>query len=254
MANANGVRRRPGASSAPRKSLGYADIAELVRQAIPATYPPGSKIASERELADEFKVNRHTVRRALSELERQGLITTVHGSGSIVARRRMEHRLSYDTRFTTSAELAGMSATTTVVQADGEPTSDEIALAKALVKARPNGKLVTARYANGTPVCWIRHLFFGLDVDALASTYKEGSLHKHIDRQFGVRLRRRESHVSADRPSPTDVRLLFVPLDLPILCANSVNVNAETGQPVELSLTRFRSDAVDLRFDYGPAL
>ncbi|MGZ5901785.1 MAG: GntR family transcriptional regulator [Reyranella sp.] len=251
MKNSGQGARKAGGASRSSKPLGYAEIAEAMRRAIPGTYPPGSKIASERELADEFKVNRHTIRRALSELELQGLISTVHGSGSIVARRRMEHRLSFDTRFTTSAELAGMSAITKVVDVTAKPSAPEIAVAKELAGARPSGKLVTVRYANETPVCWIRHLLFGLDAESLAATFKEASLHRHINRQFGIRLRRRESRVSADKPTTTDVRLLFVPLDLPILCANSLNVDAESGEPRELSLTRFRSDAVDLRFDYG---
>jgi GntR family phosphonate transport system transcriptional regulator len=244
------VRKNPR-SSARTKPLGYAEIADIVRRAIPGTYPPGSKIASERALAEEFNVNRHTVRRALMELELQGLISTVHGSGSIVARRRMQHRLSNDTRFTASAELAGMSAQTRVVGASAVPTAGEIAIAKEIAGKTPSGKLVTVRYANGAPVCWIRHLFFGIDVEDLANTFEEGSLHGHIQRRHGMKLRRRESLVSADKPGAADVRLLFVPFDLPILCANSLNVDSGTGVAVELSLTRFRSDAVDLRFEYG---
>jgi GntR family transcriptional repressor for pyruvate dehydrogenase complex len=47
--------------------------------------PAGSKIPSERELSFALGVNRLTLRAALARLEALGLITTRHGSGTVVA-------------------------------------------------------------------------------------------------------------------------------------------------------------------------
>ncbi len=47
--------------------------------------PAGAKIPSERELSFALGVNRLTLRAALARLEALGLITTRHGSGTIVA-------------------------------------------------------------------------------------------------------------------------------------------------------------------------
>jgi GntR family transcriptional repressor for pyruvate dehydrogenase complex len=46
--------------------------------------PPGVKMPSERELAFALGVNRLTLRAALARLEALGLITTRHGSGTVV--------------------------------------------------------------------------------------------------------------------------------------------------------------------------
>lgn len=43
---------------------------------------PGQKLMSENEMAETFKVSRHTVRKALSILEQEGYITAVHGKGT----------------------------------------------------------------------------------------------------------------------------------------------------------------------------
>ncbi len=43
---------------------------------------PGDKIASENELAAKFQVSRHTVRKALSILENDGLLEAIHGKGT----------------------------------------------------------------------------------------------------------------------------------------------------------------------------
>ncbi len=243
------MERRGVSASGSSQSLGYLEIADLIRRSIPGKYSIGEKIASERVLAAELGVNRHTVRRALQKLETQGVISTVHGAGSVVVHKPMEHRITFNTRFTVSAELAGAAARTKVIEALTPPGKAESRLARQIAGATPSAKIVTLRYANGLPVCWIRHLLFGLDGEKLADAFKGGSLHEHIDRLFDIRLRRRESHVSADKASAADIRLLLVPRDLPILCTNGLNVNAVTGTPVELSLTRFRSDAVELRFD-----
>src|SRR5579864_8872150 len=46
---------------------------------------PGTRLPSERELSFALGVNRLTLRAALARLEALGLITTRHGSGTVVA-------------------------------------------------------------------------------------------------------------------------------------------------------------------------
>ena len=46
--------------------------------------PPGAKVPSVRELATEASVNPNTMQRALSEMERQGLMRTERTSGRYV--------------------------------------------------------------------------------------------------------------------------------------------------------------------------
>ena len=43
--------------------------------------------------------------------------------------------------------------------------------------------------------------------------------------------------------------LLMMPANQPVLRIKSVNVNPQTGTPVEYSITRFRADRVQLRLD-----
>ena len=47
-------------------------------------YPPGSKLPSVRDLASEASVNPNTMQRALTELERSGLIYSQRTSGRFV--------------------------------------------------------------------------------------------------------------------------------------------------------------------------
>ena len=63
------------------------------------TYPPGGRLPTEAELSQHFRVNRHTVRRALEELSRGGLVRVEQGRGSFVAEDVLEYAVEARTRF-----------------------------------------------------------------------------------------------------------------------------------------------------------
>lgn len=234
-------------TQAESRATGYSQVCEALSQQIRSRYRTGERLKSERALATEFGVNRHTVRRALQELEHRGLITTVRGSGSIVVDSKISHRVTFQTRFTTSASLSGVVPRTTVLRATNSPPMTEARQCAELFGRRPTGMIITLRYAGDAPVCWIRHMFAGVDAEAVARGFEGGSLHAHLERSLGITFTRRESRVSADRPGTADIKYLHVPRELPMLCASSFNVS-QRDDVWEISLTRFRSDSVDLRF------
>ncbi len=63
----------------------YSQIVEKIQlRIISGYYPPGSKLLSVRELAAEAGVNPNTMQKALTELERKGLLATMRTSGRII--------------------------------------------------------------------------------------------------------------------------------------------------------------------------
>jgi DNA-binding FadR family transcriptional regulator len=56
----------------------------LMSRVIEGVYPAGSKLPTEREIAEEFKVTRNVVREALKRLEALGLLKIRQGSGIYV--------------------------------------------------------------------------------------------------------------------------------------------------------------------------
>ena len=63
----------------------YTQLADRLRQRIvTGEYPPGSRVAPVRELAEEAAVNPNTMQRALSELEARGLVYTRRTAGRYV--------------------------------------------------------------------------------------------------------------------------------------------------------------------------
>ena len=71
----------PAANSLRR----YQQIAAAIERAVAeGRYQPGQRLASERDLAEEFGVSRPTVRRAVIALEMRGLLEARQGSGIYV--------------------------------------------------------------------------------------------------------------------------------------------------------------------------
>ncbi len=66
-----------------RQRLG-ADLALELRKMIAADFTPGSRLPSEKELADQFGVSRNTVREALLSLWDEGLVVRKWGVGTFV--------------------------------------------------------------------------------------------------------------------------------------------------------------------------
>ena len=63
----------------------YPQIMErITMDIISGTYPPGSKLPSVRELAQEAGVNPNTMQKSLSELERTGLLYSQRTSGRFI--------------------------------------------------------------------------------------------------------------------------------------------------------------------------
>lgn len=69
----------------PPRAKRYIEVAQQVRHLIDqGAFVPGSKLPSERDLAQQFAVGRSSVREALTALEGMGLIEVRHGSGAWV--------------------------------------------------------------------------------------------------------------------------------------------------------------------------
>jgi len=66
----------------------YLQVMEQVRRRVAVgDLPGGTELPSIRQLASELQVSVITIKRAYLELERDGVITTRHGKGSVVADR-----------------------------------------------------------------------------------------------------------------------------------------------------------------------
>lgn len=104
----------------------YAQLIERVQQdIISGKYQPGDKLPSVRELAAEASVNPNTMQKALSELERSGLVYSQRTSGRFITEdipmienMKKELAIAQITEFLTKMEQLGFTRkeTMTLIQ------------------------------------------------------------------------------------------------------------------------------------------
>ena len=78
----------------------YLQIADELKSNIQQqSYLPGDKLPTEKNLADRFQVNRHTIRNAIAILKEEGLIRVDRGRGMYVAQAPIKYPISERVRY-----------------------------------------------------------------------------------------------------------------------------------------------------------
>jgi GntR family transcriptional regulator len=97
----NAIRKSPPRAGADAKVVAmssvpmHAQIREIIRRRVlDGSYAPHSQMPSESQMMQAFSVSRITVRQALGDLQKEGLIFKVAGKGSFVAKPKAFQNLS----------------------------------------------------------------------------------------------------------------------------------------------------------------
>jgi len=87
----------------------------LIAQMEDGTIPDEMRLPSERELCDIYSVSRTTIRQALKELEKDGLVRTYKGRGTFATAKRINQDMSSMYSFTESMKRLGKKISTKLV-------------------------------------------------------------------------------------------------------------------------------------------
>lgn len=222
----------------------YLELANILRSEL-GGYVAGDYMPAEVQLAARFDVNRHTVRRAIDELVREGSVLRRQGKGTQVLQRPLIYPLRADSAYSQSLSAQGIGVEATLLQRQECLASAEDAEHLQLDEYAPLIELHTLRKLDGHPVSLIRHRFCASRSELLAR-YKRGSLRQFLaDRD--LLLTRTLSLVGARLPSREEADLLMMPRHLPVLTVLTVSRDSG-GRPVELSRSTSRSDRFQYQF------
>ncbi|MCF8558379.1 MAG: GntR family transcriptional regulator [Candidatus Nanopelagicales bacterium] len=233
---------------------------ERVRLAIAAsiddgTYAPGERLPSESRLAEDLGVNRLTVRRAIEELARAGIIESRQGSGTYVSAPIV--RLPVSQKLSTDSLVSGMTAQ---IAAQGYTYEDVFLRAKKVdagparasleLPEGPLWRVDNAIVVNGDTWMWSsswfpRHLLKDPETNWSTSSGLYGQLNQVV-----ADLRPIWRAISADAASLEDAETLGVRAGSPILVRDGLTAD-ETDRPVLRVTRRARMDRVSyvLRYD-----
>ena len=209
-------------------------------------HPPGTRLPTEAELSARFAVNRHTVRRAMEELEGKGLIRVEQGRGSFVAEDVLDYRLGPRTRFSENIRRQNREPGGRILRV--AEIAAEASLAEQLGIRRGRPVILAERLAmvDGRPVVLGTHHFpaarFARLPELLAT---DPSITAALAACGVPDYRRRVTRVTARLPTPEEAEILQQSRSRPVLVTEAVNTDP-AGTVVDVTHARYAAGRVQL--------
>lgn len=204
---------------------------------------PGDALPSERDLAAKVDVSRVTVRKAVLQLVKDGVLVQRHGSGTFVAPQtpRVEQSLSQLTSFTEDMARRGMAVRADWLDRGLYLPSPEETVTLGLSPGEQVARISRLRLTGDMPLAIERASLSARilpDPEAVAD-----SLYRHLDKS-GNRPIRAIQRIRAANLGPDDAQLLQV-------AVGSAGLNIErtsylaSGRAIEFTRSIYRGDTYD---------
>ena len=208
-------------------------------------YQAGTRLPGELEIAEQFGVHRHTVRRALATLAERGLVRAERGSGTYVEAQRIAYPIRSRTRFSEIIGTSGRAADGRLIDSAIEPAAADIARKLALKAGTLVLRIDALRHANRVPICvgtsWLPAQRF----PAADRVYKATRSMTKTLAHFGVTdYRRAITRVGAALVDATDCGSLDLRPGSPVLLVDSVDHDI-SGQPILATRARFVAERIE---------
>jgi GntR family phosphonate transport system transcriptional regulator len=189
-------------------------------------YQPGARLPTEADLSAQFGVNRHTVRRALEELSRDGLVRVEQGRGSFVAEDVLDYNVEARTRFSEWIRKHNKEPSGIVRQLREIPADQRVAAGLG-----------------------VRHYFPALRLKGMLQALQAAPRITAALRAVGVDdYLRQQTRVTARLPTQTEAELLRMARNRPVLITENVNVD-RAGTIVEFATGCYPTPRVQIVFE-----
>ncbi len=214
-------------------------------------FAAGERLPGETEIAENYRVNRHTVRRALATLAERGLVRAERGSGTYVEAPRLAYPLRSRTRFSEIVGAGGREPDGQLIGACEEPASRELARLLGLKTGAPLVRIEALRLADRTPIC-VSSIWLGAEQFPEAGRiYERERSMTSLLAHYGIRdFRRASTRITAAIVDATDAVRLDLALGRPVLVVDSTDVDAG-GKPLTTKRTRFAAERVEFVVENG---
>ena len=210
---------------------------------------PGAQLPNELQIARRFGVHRHTARRAVAALIGRGLVRIRRGQGTFVEDGVIDYVIGKRTRFSANLTAQARAPGHRLIAAAEVKCPPEAAKALKLSTGARVVRLDTVGEADGQPISVSSNWFPAKRFPGLAEIYRaEWSVTRTLKR-FGIDdYTRAWTRVTARLPSAADAEHLRQPPTLPVLVAESVDVDPR-GVPIAYHAARFSAQRVQLTIE-----
>lgn len=222
----------------------YLKLKDEIKQKIKSgEYYKNMRLPSENTLSAEWGISRMTVRRALDELTREGLLYKTRGSGTYVAANRFSQCDIMS--FTEMVKLRGLVPKTVVLEKTFV-CDDEISLVMHLPKSSVFYKVKRLRLADNTPV-GIENVYLPLQFcDSPDRLELDGSLYDGLKKLYGWNILRQDIAIIADMPTKEEKDILKLSKGEAVLRTEGKSLEEE-GKPLLYERNTYSSNSYIMR-------
>lgn len=222
----------------------HAQIRQTIQEKITTgQWPPQSRIPPEEKLAQQFRVSRMTIRKAMQRLVENGFLYRRQGVGTFVSPIYMQRDLSRMTSFSEDAAARSVGAHSEVQSVEVECAAGAVAHQLLLDPQRDNViRIERLRLYDDTPVAlqtlWVpQRLCPELEDPKVAA----GSVYAYYEQGRNFRLGWGVQSIEARMPTLEEKTQLQMPHTAALFLVRRTTF-LDDGIPLELSETRYRSD------------
>jgi GntR family transcriptional regulator len=234
----------------------YTHIRETLRERVlDGTYGAHQQLPTESDLTQAFKVSRITVRQALSDLQKEGLVFKIHGKGTFVSKPKAFQDLARLQGFGEAMHRHGYETYNKVVGLKTVRAPKAVVAKLALRAGESICELRRVRYLNREPI--------SLDVTYVSREIGERLAREDlatrdifaiIENDYAIPLGEAELQIEATTADQPLARLLGIEEGAPVLRIERLTRTTQ-GEPLDFEYLYYRGDAFQyrLRVERGPA-
>lgn len=231
----------------------HTQIREVLRRRIlDGTYPPHSQMPSESQMMATFGVSRITIRQALGDLQKEGVIFKVMGKGSFVAKPKAFQSLSRLQGFGEAMSPSGYETFSMLLSAREVPASQIVAQRFQLNPGAPVFEIQRLRYLNREPIS-VDVSYFPIDLGQrlVQEDLATRDIFVILENDFGMNLTHADVQIEAISADESLGRHLGLDEGSPLLRIERLTYADR--QPIDFEFLYYRGDAFQyrLRIDRG---
>jgi GntR family transcriptional regulator len=242
------MRNNKARNSEPIENRLYERIAGYIRARIfDCTYETDARIPSESELGVMFGASRITVRHALGMLQRDGLIYTLHGKGSFVARAKAYQNVSNLTGLAESMSPLGHEVLNELRNLDTIVADSRITSHLALPPGTPVIEIKRVRMLNREPLSLeLTYVPVSLGERLAASDLARRDIFEIIENDCGVFLGHADLQIEATQADNELAEALHLGCGAAVMRIERLTHDRE-GHPIDFEYLYYRADLFQYR-------